>query len=144
MPLLQWVSRAPRIGLELGARTLKVAWLVSRPGGQNEWHFRQQPRRDAEDPSICAQDLAELLRPLHRARWDAHVLVSAPESYFHQLTVRAADARHIPHAIQEQLPSLLPFDLEHTQWQFHVRRQQPVDGGVEAHLAIAACERAAL
>ena len=136
--------RSQQIGIELGARTLKVAWVIRGPGAKQCWQFRQQPRSDDHDPTALTRHLTQLLRPLHHSRFDAHVIVTAPESYLHRLTVCVPEARQIPHALEERLPSLLPFDVEHAQVQYYVHHQQSVDGGLEADLMVAACDRAAL
>lgn len=133
-----------RIGLELGARTLKVAWRFKRPSGEIAWGYREQPRSQDRRLDTVSHDLAQLLRPLRRYRLRAHVVLAAPISSLRWLTVHVADLSRIPDAVREQLPSLLPFDVEHAQVQFVLRRQQRVDQGLECTVSVAACERTAL
>ena len=133
-----------RIGLELGARTLKVAWVLSRRGGKTQWHYREQTRSQDQGKDALSRDLARLLRPLRRSRFSGALIVAAPESYIRQLTVSVPDVKRLPLAVREQLPKLLPFDAERAQIQFALRRQQRVDGQLDCLLFLAACERAVL
>ena len=133
-----------RIGLELGARTLKVAWRFKRPSGETGWGYREYPRSHDPHLEAISRDLAQLLRPLRRHRLRAHVVLAAPISSLRWLTVRVSDLSRIPDAVREQLPSLLPFDVEHAQVQFVLRRQQHIDQELECTVSVAACERTAL
>lgn len=133
-----------RVGLEVGPKSLKVAWVTRRPQGGMAWRYRAQPRRPASNPGALRRDLAQLLRPLRRHRHRAQLILAAPHSYLRWFTVQVPDAGRIPDAVQEQLPQLLPFDVTHAQFQFLVRRRQQVGEQLECSVSVAACERAAL
>ncbi len=132
-----------RIGLEIGARTLKAVWAKGR-GGTLTWRYAEQPRSQNADADALARDLAHLLRPLARHTHRAQLILAAPNSCLRQLTVQAPDARAVPAAVRAQLPTALPFEAERAQVQFLIERQQPADGGLECVLSLAACERAGL
>ena len=133
-----------RVGLELGPQSLTIAWARKRPGGTVEWRFRARVRSEDESPEALRQDLARLLRPLRRHRLRTHLLLAAPNSYLRWLTVTVPDAKHIPRAVQGELPKLLPFEVHRAQFQFFVRRQQRVGEELECLVSVAACERAPL
>ena len=132
-----------RIGLELGARTLRVAWATSRRG-RIEWRCREQIRSEDSRHEALAEDLAKLLAPLRRFRFSARLLLAAPESYIRQVTLQVPDAARIPEALGEQLPKLIPFEVERAHVQFTMRRQQRREEGLECLLSVVACERSVL
>ncbi len=132
-----------RIGLECGARTLKVAWVATRRG-RVEWHYAEQLRASDTSPETFHRELAQLLHPLRRSRVSAQLVLTAPEAHLCQFSVQLADAKHVPEAVREQLPKLLPFEVERAQVQFLVRSQQRAEGGVECRLLLAACDKGAV
>ena len=133
-----------RIGVEVGARTLKAAWVAHRPGGRTAWQFVQCPRSHDAGPEALQRDLSQLLRPLYRQRFLASLTLAAPTSYVRSLTLQVADLKRLPDAVREQLPQLLPFDVDRAQVQFRVRRRQPVDGQWDCLVSVAACDAASL
>lgn len=129
-----------RIGLECGANTLKVAWVTVRGGG-TRWHYREQPRAQEATPQALSRDLAKLLHPLRRHRLNAQLLLAAPESHVRQLSLQAPDLKRVPEAVRDQLPKLLPFEVERAQVQFLVRSQQRGESALDALVVMAACDR---
>jgi len=135
--------RQPHIGIELGARTLKVAWVMQR-GRTAQWQYREHRRSDPQRPETLAQDLARLLHPLRRHRTGARTVVAAPNSYIHRLMVQAPDAKRLPATVRERLPSILPFDANQAQVRFTVQRQERAQAQSAFLLSVAACESSAL
>ncbi len=133
-----------RIGLEVGAQTLKVAWCSGRAEDPRAWGYREQPRAGERTPESLCEELARLLRPLRRGRLRARVVVAAPQSFVHRLSLQVPDLRQVHDAVQERLPGLLPFDPEDAYVQYRVQRQQRVDDRLECRLSVAVCERSAL
>jgi Tfp pilus assembly PilM family ATPase len=144
MAFLGFVPSPLRVGLELGPQSLTIAWARKRPGGTVEWRFRARVRSKDQSPEALRRDLARLLRPLRRHRLRTHLLLAAPNSYLRWFTVAVPDAKHIPRAVQGELPKLLPFEVHRAQFQFFVRRQQRVGEELECLVSVAACERAPL
>jgi Tfp pilus assembly PilM family ATPase/Tfp pilus assembly protein PilN len=133
-----------QIGIEVGARTLRLAWLRLRRGGRCEWGYREQPRAQEDSPEALKRDLAQLLLPVRAHRLSAQLFLAAPDSYIRRLTLRVLNLKQLPEAIRAQLPTLLPFEAGRAQVQYQLHRQQPVDGQLECALSVAACERAAI
>ena len=138
------VRRSVRVGLDLGAQTLKAAWATRRFGGRVEWHYAQCRRSPGSSPDGLRHDLTRLLRPLRRRRVDASLVLCAPTSYVRSLTVRIHELKQLSHAVRDHLPTLLPFEVERAQYEFRVRHQQRLDGQWACQLSMAACEAAAL
>ena len=144
---MDWLStfqRPVRVGVEVGARTLKVAWVVSRRGGATEWQFVQRPRTQQAGSEALRQDLAKLLQPLRRRRFIAALTLGAPTSHVRSLAVQVADPKQLPSRLRDELPKLLPFDVTLAQYKFLVRHRQRVDGQWNFRIALAACEAAPL
>ena len=140
-PLL---SPSVRIGIELGERILRVAWVGQRRGGTAQWHYRECVDRDDPAGASPSSDLLACIRPLHRYQRSARILLTAPNSIVRSLTVRVADERQLAAAVQEQLPTLLPFEVERAHIHFVIEREEPRDGQIEYTLYLAACERSVL
>ena len=135
------IRRPVRIGLELGERALTVVWTVRHVGGRVELRCRQQRRSAGASAEALRRDLAQLLAPLRRHRLRGRPILAAPPSYIRRLTVPAQDAKRIPEAVREQLPALLPFDVQQAQFSYLV--QEPRSEGVWT-VSVAACEAAPL
>lgn len=133
-----------RIGLEIGARTVRAVWSTAGWGRAGAWQVRDVTRTDASDPAALAGDLAKLLRPLRSRRSTASLCAAAPASTLRVLTLRAADAAHVPQAVAAELPSLLPFEVDRARHAFRIRRQQRVEDALECTVIVAACEAASL
>jgi hypothetical protein len=137
--MLRNLQRPVRIGVEVGASTLKAAWSTRRVGGRAEWHFLQC-RRTQDNTSSLPRGLGQLLHPLRRWRCLASLTLCAPTSYVRLLTVQVDNLKRLPEAVREHLPKLLPFDVERAQYEFRVKRQSRVDDQWECQLSLAACE----
>jgi len=131
------------IGLEIGARSVKAAWAIRRRGALT-WHYAEHLRSQEADAEALAGDLAQLLRPVARYQHSASLILAAPNSGLRQLTVQVPDARAVPAAVREALPTALPFEAERAHVRFLIERQQPVDGRLECVLSLSACERFSL
>ena len=138
------LKRPLHIGIELGARTICASWAQGRGGESARVRCREQRRGEASDPAALPRDVASALRPLRRHWFRAHVIMAAPHSTMRRLTVRVPHAAQLAEMVREQLPQLLPFDVERAQVHFVVERQQRVDGELECSVLVAACEQDAL
>src|SRR3989338_4193516 len=136
--------RPVRIGLDLGAQTLKAAWAIRRSGGRGEWHFVQRRRTPDTAANGLHQDLTQLLHPVRRLRCTASLALCAPTSYLRLLTVRTPELKRLAGAVREPLPTLLPLEVERAQYEFRVLRQSRLDDQWECRLSVAACEAAPL
>ncbi len=134
-----------RIGLVLDAKTIKVAWCLPRRGGTNEWRYHEQPRSgDPQDSARLAQELALALAPLRRHWLRAQLILSAPSSMMHRLTLQVPDARRLPEAITQRLTALLPLESDRAEIRYTVSRQQRTESFLDCTVSVAACERAGL
>lgn len=132
------------IGIELGARTVRAAWAQGRRVEPARVRCREQRRSDETNPSTLPRDLASALRPLRRHWFRADVTLAAPQSTMRRLTLRVAHAAQLSEAVREQLPQLLPFEVERAQVHFVIEHSRRVDGQLECSVLVAACEREAL
>ncbi|MBI4003440.1 MAG: pilus assembly protein PilM [Candidatus Omnitrophica bacterium] len=137
------LQRPVRIGVDVGARTLKAVLRTRPVGGGAQWHFLQC-RRAQDDAASLPGDLGQLLRPLRRWRYLASLTLCAPTSYVRLLTVQVNNLKRLPEVVRGHLPKLLPFDVERAQYEFRVKRQSRVDDQWECQLSLAACEAALL
>ncbi len=133
-----------QVGLDIGARTLRAAWQVSSNGKPAEWRYATVARPADPRAEALRERLAVLLAPLRRARFRARLVLAASDSTVRRCAIRATEAARISDTIRQQLPSLLPFEVQHASYRYMVRTQQPVDGGLECELLLAACESQAL
>jgi Tfp pilus assembly PilM family ATPase len=131
-----------RFGIEIGARTIQLVCAVRQSNGQTQWSYRSSTRRDADSPQALASDLTALLDSFARYRLRSQVALAVPASSVRRLTVKAASPGRLPQAVAAQLPSLLPYDAERAETRFVMRNTQRHSDGVEARVAVAACERA--
>src|SRR3989338_10047373 len=99
--------RPVRIGLALGAQTLKAAWAIRRAGGRVEWHFVQSRRTSDTAANGLRQDLTQLLHPVRRLRCTASLALCAPTSYVRLLTVRTPELKRLAGAGRGGVPALL-------------------------------------
>ena len=135
-------SRAPlRVGLACSPKALSVAWVTGAAGGKQVWGYRQQLRREEQHPESLSEDLAELLRPFQARRFNAQLILAAPNSTVRRLILEVPTVSDIQEAIDERLPKLLPFDVDRAEKTFRVRRQQPLDDQLECLITLAACDR---
>ncbi len=130
---------ALRIGLEIGTRTVRAVWTA---GGRG-WERRVRTRA-ADAAATLAQDLAALLGPLRRRRLSAALALVAPASSVRLLTIRARDAKHVPAALADALPGVLPFEIARAQISHQVRRSSRAGDAADYTVSVAACEREAL
>lgn len=128
------------IGVEVGRQILRAVCRLQRAGGSVQWRYAECARGSGP----LTDDLTRLLQPWRRLRLRAHVALAAPESTVRLVTVMSADPRGAAAALQQQLPSLLPFEIARAQVRSQVRRQQRVDGQFESLIAVAASERQGL
>lgn len=133
----------PGIGIDIGSRSVKVAWIARTRGGGSVWHMEQRPC-PTESPDERARALEQLLRPLARHRFDLPVILSVAESHVRLLTLDLLHPRQLPEAVRERVPLVLPFELAHCHYHYRLIRQQPTNGRVQAAVQVAACSRAEL
>ena len=139
--LAKHAGRTLSIGLEIGDRTLRVAWRAGRQGGT--WQYLHT-LRTGDDNTTLLVDLQRLLRPLARTRFSARLFLASPTSSVQDCHLEAADPKQLREALQEQLPKLLPFALETASYQYRVRQQQRTNDHWTFGLTLAACDATVL
>lgn len=132
--------RRLRIGLDLGSRSVKVAWLALNARGGLAWHGAERPLDPAGPPEQAAEALGELLRPLRRRRHDVPVITAAPQSHVRQLAVQVSSAKQIPSLIREHIPKLFPFEVSRCRFDYRMLSQQAGGGQLSGTVQIAACD----
>ena len=145
MQLFRPTGARLRIGLVLDTKSVKVAWRLPRRDGKGAWHYHEQPcSGDLQDGERLARELAQALQPLRRCWLGAQLILSAPASIMHRLTLQVPDAHQLPNALAERLPELLPLESDRAEIRYHVTRQQRAESQLDCTVSIAACERTGL
>src|SRR3989338_10765300 len=97
--LAKHAGRTLSIGLEIGDRTLRVAWRAGRRGGV--WQYLHT-LRTGDDNTTLLVDLQRLLRPLARTRFSARLFLASPTSSVQDFHLEAPDPKQLREALQEQ------------------------------------------
>src|SRR3989338_2951422 len=139
--LAKHAGSALTIGLEIGDRTLRVAWRAGRQGGI--WQYLHTLRTGDGNTALVVE-LQRLRRPLARARFSARLFLASPTSSVQDCHLEASDPKRLRAALQEQLPKLLPFALETASYQYRVRQQQRTNDHWTFGLTLAACDATVL
>lgn len=138
-----WPARRPvRAGLSLSPEMLRLVWATG-SAAEAVWHYAQQPCRPDDPPEALAQAFARLLGPVSRSRLAFALRLPAPGCSMRRMTFQAALPAEIPAAVRDEVPKLLPIELDRAQWQYLVQspRMPPSGQPVECRVAIAACDR---
>ena len=120
-----------RVGLDLGAQAVKVAWCEGPSGAPGAWRLASRARALDESPERLAAIVHELLAPLRRHQQRVDVVL-AVQGHIRNLRLDAEESRDIARSIRERLPKLFPFEAQRCL----VRHRLLGDGGVQ----VAACD----
>ncbi len=129
-----------RVGIEIGAHTVKVVWVGSSRTQPAQWHFDQKPRLSSDSLEDVARNLRQLLYPLRRLRYESQVVMAAPQSHLRVLKLSVSSTDQIPKALQDRLPSLFPFEAQRRHVRYRLLSKRPVNGALECTIQAAACD----
>jgi len=132
--------RRLHISLEIGERTIRLAWARPLPGGKRAWRYVEHPRSRPEDAASLAADLRLALRPLRAAHLNAHVVLAAPHTHLRAVRLRVASRDVLAEALRQRLPTLLPFEAGRARTQFRILKEERRETGWDYTVQVASCE----